>query len=71
MPVYEQILPRDVPQTTTTINIESDEKKRNTLPGLDVSTSTCVDHHVNHSSKSAYENRYIDQPMHACEYACM
>ena len=61
MPVYEQILPRDKLQTTTTIII--DETKRNTLPGLDVCTSTCVNHHANHLISNS-ENRYIDQPMH-------
>ena len=60
MPVYEQILPQDKPQTTTKIII--DETKRNTLPGLDACTPTCVNHYANNLSKS--ENRCIDQPMH-------
>ena len=57
MPVYEQILPRNIPQTTVI-----DETKANTQPGLDASTSKCDDHHVNHLSRS--ENCYIDQPTH-------
>ena len=57
MPVYEQILPRNIPQTTV-----FDGTKVNTQPGLDASTSTCGNHVNQILSRS--ENCYIDQPTH-------
>lgn len=48
MPVYEQILPQYIPQTTTTI---TDETERSTQPALDASTPTCGNHQPNHPPK--------------------
>jgi hypothetical protein len=56
MPVYEQIPPRYVPQTTTTI-IDEIERSTCTQPGQHANTSTCQENH-----QSVLEKCHIDQP---------
>jgi hypothetical protein len=55
MPVYEQIPPRYVPQTNTTI---IDEIERSTQQCLDASDPTCDNHQANHLSNYYVQNDF-------------